>query len=99
MEVNPILFAGLQGENIRTAAIRTQGAAGPSGGDADQWRLMCTAYGPASSDLCAALATVARRMTTSLLNPRGLSALLANRIMPLDKNPGVRPLGIGETPR
>ena len=34
--VNSILFAGLQGNNIRTAAIRTQGAAGLSGGDADQ---------------------------------------------------------------
>jgi hypothetical protein len=99
VQINPILFAGLQGDTIRAAAIRTQGSAGPSGGDADQWRQMCTAFGQASSNLCSAMANVSRRMATSFLDPRGLDALLANRRIPLDKNPGVRPIGIGETPR
>ncbi len=45
------------------------------------------------------MANVARRMSTCLLDPCGLEALLANRLIPLDKNPGVRPIGIGETPR
>jgi hypothetical protein len=96
---NAILFAGLQAESIRTAAIRTQGTAGPSGGDADQWRLMCTAFGNASEDLCGAMANVTRRMATCVLDPLGLEALLANRLIPLDKNPGIRPIGVGETPR
>ncbi len=34
--VNPILFAGLKGDSILTSSLRTQGGAGPSGGDANQ---------------------------------------------------------------
>ncbi len=34
--VNPIIFAGVTGETIRNCALHTQGAAGPSGGDAEE---------------------------------------------------------------
>ena len=34
-----------------------------------------------------------------LVDPNGLSALLACRLVALDKNPGVRPIGICETVR
>lgn len=97
--VNTILFAGLSAEVIRKSAIATHGAAGPSGGDADQWRHMCVAFRTASNSLCDSMAAVARRMATESLDPRSLEAFLANRLIPLDKCPGVRPIGIGETPR
>jgi hypothetical protein len=60
-QVNPILFAGVTADVIRNSAMHTSGAAGPSGGDADQWRYMCTSFHEASSNLCEAMALVARR--------------------------------------
>ena len=60
---------------------------------------LCTSFKAASEDLCHALAQVARRLCTSFVHPDGLSALLACRLIALDKCPGVRPIGICETAR
>ncbi len=42
---------------------------------------------------------VAWRICTTLVNPQGLAPLLACRLIALDKNPGIRPIGVGETVR
>ena len=42
---------------------------------------------------------ITKRIATTLVNPEGLSAFVACRLIPLDKCPGVRPIGIGEVPR
>jgi bacterioferritin-associated ferredoxin len=49
--------------------------------------------------LCTALASFAKRISTSYVDPLGLSAYTASRLIPLDKSPGVRPIGIGEVCR
>ena len=69
------------------------GAAGPSGLDAAAWKRMCT------SDMCDSLASTARRICSCFVDPRGLSAFVACRLIALDKHPGVRPIGVGETVR
>ena len=84
---------------IRTAALRTQGGAGPSGVNAAGWRRLCTAFHGASHDLCNSVAQFARRIATTYVDPAGLSAFIACRLIPLDKRPGVRPIGICETVR
>ena len=50
----------------------------------------------ASVDLCDNLAALARRI---YVDPKGLSAFVTCRLIALDKCPGVRPIGIGETVR
>ena len=45
------------------------------------------------------LAEVARRLCTSVVHPKSITAYVACRLIPKDKNPGVRPIGIGEVPR
>ncbi len=97
--VNPILFESLTGEVVRKTALATHGAAGPSMGDAYIWRRMMVSFKSASKDLCDAVAEVARHIASQEVDPVGLSPLLNNRLIPLSKNPGVRPVGIGEVLR
>ena len=98
-EIHPILFDRLTGRAIRNAALRTQGSAGPSGVDAAGWRRLCTAFHKESNDLCAAIAAVSRRLSKDLVDPAPLEAFLACRLIPLDKKPGVRPIGVCEVLR
>ena len=42
---------------------------------------------------------MARELATKLVDPEPLSTYIACRLIPLDKNPGVRPIGVGEVLR
>ena len=96
--VHPIKFEMIDEEMVRRAASRTKGGAGPSGLDANGWCRILTSnsYGTSSSDLCKSLALVIKRLCTEKVNPKSIEALLASRLIPLDKNPGLRPIGVGE---
>ena len=94
---HPILFEKLDGEMIRSIALRIEGSA--CGVDSYGWRWLCTSFKRASSELCNSVAMVARRISTTIVDPQGLAPLLACRLIVLDKNPGIRPIGIGETIR
>ena len=50
----------------------------------------------ASADFCEALASIARRLCSSCVDPCGLSAFVACYLIALDKCPGVRPCIIGK---
>jgi len=97
--VHPIVFDDLRGPLIRSAALRTFGAAGPSGMDAKGWRRICTSFHSASNDLCEAIALFARRVCTTYVSPDILTSFVACRLIALDKCPGVRPIGVCEVVR
>lgn len=80
-------------------AINTTGSAGPSSLDAQDWRRLCSSHDSASRDLCQALAGVTIRLCTEYVDPNSLAPLLGSRLIALDKNPGVRPIGVGEVAR
>lgn len=94
-----VIFESLDANTIRSAALGVNGAAGPSGLDAHGWRRLCTSFKGASNDLCDSLASVARRICSSYVNPSTIAPLLACRLIALDKHPGVCPIGIGDTAR
>ena len=75
------------------------GAVGPSNLDAHDWRCMCTSYRGASDDICNALANLARHLCTDYVDPAGLTAFTACRLIALDKCPGILPIGVGEVVR
>ena len=96
---HPIIFECIDGESIRKAALQTDGAAGPSGIDALGWRRLLTSFRKASDDLCVSLASVARKISSEYVDPESLVSFTACRLIAIDKNPGIRPIGIGEVSR
>ncbi len=99
LSIHPVIFDCLDGAAIRSAALHTNGSAGPSGIDANGWRRLCTSFQTASTDLCSSIASVARKLCTTYVDPEVLAPLTASRLIALDKCPGVRPIGVGETVR
>ena len=98
-DIYPVRFESLDATVIKNAVLKTSGAAGPSGLDALGWRRLCTSFKSASQDLCHSLALTAKRICTNLIDPACIAPLLACRLIALNKNPGVRPIGVGEIPR
>ena len=97
-DFQPVIFSQLDGDVVRQAALRSQGAPGPSGVDAAgcNWKRMCCSFGTESTSLCNVIAALARRLCCSYVDPRALEGLVACRLIPLNKNPRVRPIGVGE---
>ena len=97
-KIHPIKFEDINADTIRRAAINTKGGSGPSGMDADGWRTLfvSNSFGDSSSDLCKAFACAVRKLCTVDHLQDSLEAFLACRLIPLDKNPGLRPIGVGE---
>ena len=96
---HPVYFDRITGSLIRSIALHVDGTAGPSNLDAHGWRRICSSYHGASADICNALASLARRLCTDYVDPAGLTAFTACRLIALDKCPGVRPIGVGEVVR
>ena len=100
----PVIFEEIDGIAVHKAAKQIQGSGGPTMIDADGWKhILCSkSYGNASSDLCDAIADLAKKLCTEPILPETLHEFIANRLIPLDKgedkegNPGVRPIGVGE---
>ena len=100
--IEPVIFESITSDLIQKMSLKTKGAAGPSLFDADDWKRMIGTklYGAAGVDLSKSIARFARLLCTEeIYDPRSIAALMACRLIPLDKNPGLRPIGIGEVLR
>ena len=100
--VHPVIFDDINGDLVIKIAMKMKGAAGPSCFDSDDWKtiLVSCQFGSSSSDLCDAIARVAKVLCTEdRTEGEGATALIACRLIPLDKDPGLRPIGIGEVLR
>ena len=99
--IHPIKFDSIDAENVRKAAPKTRGGAGPSGLDTDGWKRIFTSnqFGDSTDDLCKTFAEVIKKLCTVENQSTSLQAFLANRLIPLGKNPRLRPIGVGEVLR
>ena len=57
-------------------------------------------FGNASDDLCHAIALLATMLCSEeLVDTKSIEGLVACRLIPLDKSPGIRPIGVEEALR
>ena len=98
-QVPDFIFQQINAEMVRKAALKTKGSGGPSGVDSNGFRRMMAgkSFKKSGTNLCSAIATMTRRLCTEYVDPRSIEAILANRLIPLDKGEGkVRPIGVGK---
>ena len=83
--------------------MKTNGAVVPSCFDRDDWRQIIDneTYGTDGNDLCKVITETTKRFCIAeLLNSHGLKSvetLMICRLILFAKNPGVRPIGIGQS--
>ena len=93
------IYQQINGEMVRDAALRTNASGGPSSVDANGFRriLASKSFNKSGTGLCASTAAMTKRLTTAYIDPLSIEAILANRLIPLDKEVGaVRPFGVEE---
>ena len=104
-KMHPIVYDDIDEELIKKAAIGTTGGSAPSGLDADGWRriIVSSCFAAATSDLRKAILELVKKLCITNISNRNDCAswesLGACRSIPLNKNPGLRPIGVEEVLR
>ena len=89
----------VNGGHVLRVARMIQGGAGPGGCDSTHWQDTLMRFGAHSERLRDSVASLINRLANSIVSWQEMRALMANRLIALDKCPGVRPVGIGEALR
>ena len=105
--VHPVVFEDIDESMVKEATLKTKGGSGLSRLDADGWRkiLVSKSYGTINADIRRTFANVIKEICTEKVpvdtskDETPLEAFLARRLIPLDKNPGLRPIGEGDVLR
>ena len=89
-------FGEIDETSIFNSALRTKGAAGPSGMDSELYRrILCSKwFGSSCKSLREEIAKFTKNNATKSYHPDLLQAYVSSRLIPLDKNPGSDPLGL-----
>ena len=94
-------FEPINEQEVLKATLKTKGSAGPSAMDADAFRrILCSKnFSTCGKELREEIAILTKNLATKHFHPEILGPYVNSRLIPLDKNPGVRPIGIGEVLR
>ena len=96
--IHQIKYQNINADAVRKAVLKNKDGYGPSGKDAEVWKRILTSkqFAESSTELC----TTVNNMIKKLWIEKGLAytleALLSCTLILLDKNPGLRPIGVGE---
>ena len=97
--IPPGVFDLIDEEMISDAATKTKGLAGPSGMDDELYRrILCSknfkAEGKVLREEIAVFTRNLLKIAYDTDNPSLLEGYTSCRLIPLDKNPGIRPIGV-----
>ena len=97
--VHPVMFAGIDEEMIRKAAIKTKEESGPSTMDAYGWRrILClNSFGDANVDLRKTITNFIKMICTEKVSAVSIEAFVACRIIPPYKSAGLQPVAVGNS--
>ena len=96
MPFHPSIFDQINDQHIKKAVMRRHGSHGQSGLDANEWRRVLIQFGQQSIEISKTIAKIVKKLATKELNSELTESYNACRLKPLEKKPGVRPIGIGE---
>ena len=99
MPYHPSIFEQINAKTVRKSNLKANGSHGPSGLDACEWRRILTHFNQTSNELCKTHVKLSYTIESKILPHEKLTAYNSCRLIPLDNNPGVRPIGIGEVLR
>ena len=99
--IHRIKYENINADAVRKAALKTKGGSGPSGMGANCWKRILTSrkFAESSTDLCTTIANMIKKLCIDKDLANTLEAFLSCCLVPLDKNPGLRPIGVGEVLR
>ena len=92
MPNHPSIFEQINAKTVRKSTLKTHGSHGFSGLDACEWRRILTQFNQT-------IAKLSYTIASKVVPHENLTAYNSCRLLPLDKNPGVRPIGMGEVLR
>ena len=77
----PVVYEAINGQSVFKAAKQLQGSGGPTLVDSDGWKhILCSkSYGNVSTDLCEAIAELAKKLCRDDIQPSLLNEFVANR--------------------
>ena len=82
---------------VSAVAGRLLGGAGPGGDDSVSLQHWILRFGAASGELRLIVAEVGKWLSNGRPPWAAYCAMMSGRLIALDKSPGIRPVGIGET--
>ena len=99
--IPPNVYDLIDEEMIYNSASKTKGSAGPSGMDSELYRrILCSKNCKTEGKILREeIAVFTRNLLKKSYHPFFLEAFTSCRLIPLDKNPGIRQMGVGEVLR
>ena len=98
-ELPPLEKLNITSSTVEKQARKLFGSSGPSGSDANHWFDAFIRFGLESSRLRDLGSQLGNLIANEIISWRKIKALFSCRHIALDKQPGVTPIGIGETLR